>query len=238
MVPRRSPPRNPTGHLHGAIHRGRPTRASFLRHDPSGRPQFPAACDRDAERTTSIRRVDRDGSNVSAGRWCGSRRRRLLAVLGNLLHPRYVNTSSVDMYRSIGGSSLVRTSDLVLVVALVGTTAGFIALAQSLSAGPGPGGVMARYGSTARRGLCRRPERRHVRHEAEIGHRGIPIEGLDSIANQHDVVREEHAIWSRSCVTRRSSSSVRTLRALLSRCSIMGQARSPRGRWPARSECP
>jgi hypothetical protein len=69
-----------------------------------------------------------------------------LAVVGNLLHPRY-DAPDVDVYRRIAASDRYRIADLVILVALMLTMAGFVAVSRSL--GAGRGGPLAQFGRIA-----------------------------------------------------------------------------------------
>jgi len=58
----------------------------------------------------------------------------LLALAGNLLHPRFGDIADVDLYRKIAGSDRWLTSDLLLIAALVLSTAGLVAIVWPRSA--------------------------------------------------------------------------------------------------------
>ncbi|HYT38938.1 MAG TPA: hypothetical protein VEN99_05480 [Acidimicrobiia bacterium] len=72
----------------------------------------------------------------------------LLALAGNLLHPRFGDIADVDLYRKIAGSDRWLTSDLLIIAALVLSTAGLVAIARSLHGG-GMDGALARYAGVA-----------------------------------------------------------------------------------------
>lgn len=67
----------------------------------------------------------------------------LLALAGNLLHPRY-NGSDVDNYRKIADSGRVRIADLLILFALLLVAAGLVGVAKSLRRTRG--GPLAYYG--------------------------------------------------------------------------------------------
>jgi len=67
----------------------------------------------------------------------------ILALAGNLLHPRYPNVDNVVMYPKIAKSQTFVIADLIIVVALVLVIAGFVALAQFA------GGAFGRWGRDA-----------------------------------------------------------------------------------------
>jgi hypothetical protein len=71
----------------------------------------------------------------------------ILGIVGNLLHPRYSDISDVEMYRRIAGSGRFQVADLLIIVALLMTVVGFVAVAQAMSAERGR--VLARLGSHA-----------------------------------------------------------------------------------------
>jgi hypothetical protein len=68
----------------------------------------------------------------------------LLALVGNVLHPRYSNLDDVDRFRLMAGSSALIASDLVLLAAFACVIAGFVAIAASLDEGRVSG--LARFG--------------------------------------------------------------------------------------------
>jgi len=70
----------------------------------------------------------------------------LLALVGNLLHPRY-NVDDVVKFRRMAGSKLLISADLVLLVALALVVAGAVAIAASLEEGRSSG--LARLGRLA-----------------------------------------------------------------------------------------
>jgi hypothetical protein len=71
----------------------------------------------------------------------------VVALVGNLLHPRYGDIPDSELYRNIADSDTWRIADAILVVALVLTIAGTVAIARSLEGGHDGG--LARYGSMA-----------------------------------------------------------------------------------------
>jgi len=70
----------------------------------------------------------------------------VLALVGNLLHPRY-NVDDVVKFRRMAGSKLLVGADLVLLVALALVVAGLVAIAASLEEGRSSG--LARLGRLA-----------------------------------------------------------------------------------------
>src|SRR5437867_788805 len=56
----------------------------------------------------------------------------VLGAVGNLLHPRYGDIPDFRIYRKIAASSAWRPADAILVVAVILTVAGFVAVAHSL----------------------------------------------------------------------------------------------------------
>jgi hypothetical protein len=70
----------------------------------------------------------------------------VLALVGNLLHPRY-DGDDVDIYRRIADSDRYRIADLILLVAVLLTAAGFVAVSRSLDSEPAAG--LAYYGRLA-----------------------------------------------------------------------------------------
>jgi hypothetical protein len=71
----------------------------------------------------------------------------VVGVVGNLLHPRYSNLDDVDIYRTIAASDRFRIADLLIIVALLLTVAGFVAIAHAMSGGAGS--TLARFGRDA-----------------------------------------------------------------------------------------
>jgi hypothetical protein len=71
----------------------------------------------------------------------------LLALVANVLHPRWTDTEDVELYTDIADSGIWVADHLVLVVALILTIAGVVAIARSLEGGDGD--TLARYGSLA-----------------------------------------------------------------------------------------
>src|SRR6266702_2735267 len=67
----------------------------------------------------------------------------LLALAGNVLHPRFANVDDVTRFRRIADSNLVVAANLLLIAALVLVIAGFIAIAASLE--DRRGGGLARF---------------------------------------------------------------------------------------------
>lgn len=70
----------------------------------------------------------------------------VLALVGNLLHPRY-DAPDVEVYRKIANSDRYRISDVIILLALMLTVAGIVAVSRSL--GSGRGGALAQYGRVA-----------------------------------------------------------------------------------------
>lgn len=71
----------------------------------------------------------------------------LLALAGNLLHPRYGDDPDVVTYRKIAGSDRFRIADVVIVVAIVLVTAGLVSIARSWH--EGTAGALGHYGRLA-----------------------------------------------------------------------------------------
>jgi hypothetical protein len=71
----------------------------------------------------------------------------VLALVGNALHPRWTDVEDVELYRNIADSGVWKADHLLLVVALVLTVAGTVAIARSLH--DGAGDTLARYGLLA-----------------------------------------------------------------------------------------
>jgi hypothetical protein len=60
----------------------------------------------------------------------------ILALVGNLLHPRYGDEQDVEIYRKIATSDRYVVADFVLLVALVLVIAGILSIARHLGANP------------------------------------------------------------------------------------------------------
>jgi len=71
----------------------------------------------------------------------------VLAMVGNLLHPRWTDIDDDELYENIADSGIWVVDHLVLVVALVLTVGGVTALARSMEVGTGH--ALARYGLLA-----------------------------------------------------------------------------------------
>ena len=71
----------------------------------------------------------------------------VLALVGNVLHPRWTDLDDVELYGKIADNGVWKADHLILVVALVLTVGGTIAIARSLH--DGPGDTYARYGLLA-----------------------------------------------------------------------------------------
>lgn len=71
----------------------------------------------------------------------------VLALVGNVLHPRWSDIDDVELYTKIADSGIWNADHLILVVALIFTTAGIVAVARSLE--DGEGDTLARYGLLA-----------------------------------------------------------------------------------------
>jgi hypothetical protein len=71
----------------------------------------------------------------------------VLALIGNLAHPRWTDIEDVELYEKIADSGIWVADHLILVVALVLITLGGTALARSLEGGEGH--ALARYGLVA-----------------------------------------------------------------------------------------
>ena len=71
----------------------------------------------------------------------------VLALIGNVLHPRWTDVDDVELYRNIADSGIWKLDHLILVVALILTTAGSVAIARSLHGGADD--ALARYGLLA-----------------------------------------------------------------------------------------
>jgi uncharacterized protein DUF4386 len=71
----------------------------------------------------------------------------VLGAVGNVLHPRYGDIPDFRIYRKIADSGIWRTADLILVVAILLTAAGFVAIAHSVEGGGSD--ALARYGRLA-----------------------------------------------------------------------------------------
>ena len=71
----------------------------------------------------------------------------VLALVGNALHPRWTDVEDVELYRKVADSGVWKADHLILVVALVLTVAGTVAIARSLH--DGAGDTLARYGLLA-----------------------------------------------------------------------------------------
>jgi hypothetical protein len=71
----------------------------------------------------------------------------VLALVGNALHPRWTDVEDVELYRNIADSGIWKADHLVLVVALVFTVGGVVAIARSMEGAEGDG--LARYGLLA-----------------------------------------------------------------------------------------
>ena len=69
-----------------------------------------------------------------------------LALVGNLLHPRY-DAPDDEIYRRIAGSDRFRVADFILFAALILLVAGTIAIARSMR--DGVGGLLSEYGRLA-----------------------------------------------------------------------------------------
>lgn len=66
----------------------------------------------------------------------------VLAAVGNLLHPRYTGTD-IDNYRKVADSDMYTVANLIIIVALILTAAGFVAIASTFT------GTLAQYGGMA-----------------------------------------------------------------------------------------
>jgi hypothetical protein len=71
----------------------------------------------------------------------------VLGLVGNLLHPRYGHVADVDIYSRIAVSDRFRIADFLIIIALLLTMAGFVAVARALSGGRGA--MLARLGADA-----------------------------------------------------------------------------------------
>lgn len=71
----------------------------------------------------------------------------VLALVGNLAHPRYSNLDDVVRFRKMAGSGVLTAADVILLVALACIVAGLMAVAESLEAGGSLG--LARLARTA-----------------------------------------------------------------------------------------
>ena len=71
----------------------------------------------------------------------------VLALVGNVLHPRWSDVDDVELYTNIADSGIWKADHLILVVALIFTTAGIVAVARALEGGDGD--ALARYGLLA-----------------------------------------------------------------------------------------
>lgn len=71
----------------------------------------------------------------------------VLALVGNALHPRWTDVEDTELYRNVADSGVWKFDHLLLMVALVLTTAGSVAIARSLH--DGDGDTLARYGLLA-----------------------------------------------------------------------------------------
>lgn len=65
----------------------------------------------------------------------------VLALVGNLAHPRYTNTDDVERFRKIAHSGVLTTADLIVLVALACITVGLVAVAESLQEGASASGL-------------------------------------------------------------------------------------------------
>ncbi|HEU5003495.1 MAG TPA: hypothetical protein VFW71_12065 [Actinomycetota bacterium] len=63
----------------------------------------------------------------------------VLALVGNLAHPRYTNMDDVERFRKIAHSGVLATADLITLAALACVTVGLVAVAESLGASGGLG---------------------------------------------------------------------------------------------------
>jgi hypothetical protein len=70
-----------------------------------------------------------------------------LALVGNLLAPRWTDIDDVERYRKIADSGIWRLDGLILVVAIILVTAGAVAIAKSMEGGGADG--LAGYGRLA-----------------------------------------------------------------------------------------
>jgi hypothetical protein len=61
----------------------------------------------------------------------------VVAVVGNLLAPRFDQNDNVEVYRAVAASDRLAPANLVLIVAFILTTIGILAIASSLRGGPG-----------------------------------------------------------------------------------------------------
>src|SRR3954454_11365267 len=71
----------------------------------------------------------------------------VLALIGNLLHPRFDQDENVDVYRAVAKSSTLVPPNLILILAFLATIVGVASIGASLYAGPGRD--LARLGSAA-----------------------------------------------------------------------------------------
>jgi hypothetical protein len=71
----------------------------------------------------------------------------VLALIGNVLHPRWTDLDNAELYRKLADSAVWKVDHLLLMVALLMTTAGTVAIARSLEGGDGD--TLARYGRLA-----------------------------------------------------------------------------------------
>lgn len=71
----------------------------------------------------------------------------VLALVGNVLHPRWTDMDDVERYRELADSGIWKVDHLLLVVALLLTTAGTVAIARSLEGRDGD--ALAQYGRIA-----------------------------------------------------------------------------------------
>ena len=61
----------------------------------------------------------------------------VVALIGNLLAPRFDQNDNVQVYRAVAASDRLAPAGLVLILAFVLTTVGILAIAASLRGGPG-----------------------------------------------------------------------------------------------------
>jgi hypothetical protein len=71
----------------------------------------------------------------------------ILALYGNLLHPRYSDTDDVKLYGKVANSVLFSVADMLIMLALVLTVVGIVTLARALQAAPHD--LLPRYGAAS-----------------------------------------------------------------------------------------
>src|SRR3954471_11376004 len=90
--------------------------------------------------------AERGGMDRTFYRWGGAAAvvGGVLALLGNLMAPRWTDIDDVERYRKIADSGIWRIDALILVFAIILVTVGTVAVAKSLEGGGADG--LAGYG--------------------------------------------------------------------------------------------